>query len=102
MTITAGKKRVMLTLDEGVLERLDALCRERGRHRGHVVETILRRSLARLGKAPSKPAPDPRQLDIEDGLPPLPPAGESGPGAGSAEAGEDSRPGNRAETFERD
>ena len=102
MAIADGKKRVMLTLDEGVLERLDALCRERGRHRGHVVETILRRSLARLGKAPSKPPPDPRQLDIEDGLPPLPPAGDSGTGSSSAASGGDSRPAPRAETFERD
>ena len=66
MAIADGKKRVMLTLDEDVLARLDALCRERGQHRGHVVETILRRSLARLGKPPSKSPPDPRQLDIEE------------------------------------
>ena len=102
MTIADGKKRVILTLDEGVLERLDDLCRERGQHRGHVVETILRHSLARLGKSLSKPSLDPRQLDIEAAQPPLSPAGESGPRAGSAAASGDSRLAPRAETFERD
>ena len=105
MTISDGKKRFILTLDVEVVERFDALCRERRQHRGHAVEAILRRSLARLGKSPSKPPPDPRQLDSEDriGPPSSPsPADEPGPRAGSAVAREGSRTMPQAQTFERD
>ena len=42
-----GKKRVMVTLDADLLDRLDALCRERGQDCASAIEEMMRRSLAR-------------------------------------------------------
>ena len=67
MPIAAGKKRVMVTLAAEVLTQFDALCRERGQYRGPAIEAMMRRSLARRGVTPAKPA-DPRQVDLEEAI----------------------------------
>ena len=73
MTIRAGKKRVMVTLDGEVLAELDELATRRHRHRGHLIEEVLRRYLSREQARPRKPLPpDPRQVDLEDAIGGLP------------------------------
>ena len=69
MTISAGKKRVMLTLDVGVLERLDELAVQRRQHRGHLVEAVLRRYLSRANPATRRPPPAAaHQVDREEAI----------------------------------
>ena len=66
MSIAAGKKRVMVTLDGEVLAQLDELAARRHRHRGHLIEAVLRRYLSRERGKPRTPPPgDPRQVDLE-------------------------------------
>ena len=60
MTISDGKKRVMVALDADLLEQFDALCRERGQYRAHAIKAMMHRSLARQGRPPPRPRPDPR------------------------------------------
>ena len=72
MTIRAGKKRVMVTLDGEVLAPLAELAARRHRHRGHLIEAVLRRYLSREGKSRTPPPSDPRQIDLEEAIDGLP------------------------------
>ena len=46
-----GRKQVTVTLDADLLERYDALCRERGQPRDRAIEAMMRRSLDRQSRS---------------------------------------------------
>ena len=86
MAIPANKRRYNVTLDAALASRLDAVAAIRRKHRSTIihwaVEDWLRRyepgikaglaggSIPAAAAAPveSDPAPDPRQIDLEDAL----------------------------------
>ena len=54
-----GKKRVTVTLDAELLDRFDALCRERGQDRARAIEAMMRRSLKRQARSEQRAEQDP-------------------------------------------